>query len=165
MKKIKVVQIIGFILCFVYVGLFVSDLIWGYIGDFREMLFSVLLVIVSISMLTKGVFLKSQSTLWFGITLVLSAILMLIFSIFNVDYILYNYIYILLPIIASMINIAVFHNLIYIKVIILNITIAIPFVISKIVILDVFWYFLIGVISVFLGIVVCRFIKMKKEKV
>lgn len=165
MKKIKVVQIIGFVLFFVYVGLVISEFIWGYISDYRELLFSVLLAVVSINMLVKGVFLKSQSTLWFAITLVMYAILMTIFSIFNIDYNLYNYIFILLPIIASAINIVVFHNLLYIKVIILNLTLAIPFILSKFISLQTFWYYVIGVVSVLIGIIVCRCLKMKREKV
>lgn len=165
MKKIRVVQIIGFILCLLYVGLFITDIIWGYIGNYKELLFSILLVVVSISLLVKGVFLKSQSTLWFAITLVLFAIFMLISNIFNMNITIYNYIYILLPIIASMINIVVFHNLLYIKVIILNITIAIPFILEKYIPIQKFWFFVVGVVSIALGIFVCRLIKMKKEKV
>jgi len=165
MKKIKVIQIIGFVLFLVYVSLFIADFVLGFTGDYREILFSVLLAIISINMLTKGVFLKSQSTLWFSITLVLCAIIMLIFSIFNIDYNLYNYIFILLPIISSAINIAVFHNLLYIKVIILNITLAIPFVVNKLTYLEWQWILAIGAISVFVGIIICRVLKVKREKI
>jgi len=165
MKKIKVIEIIGFILFLIYIILVVSDLLWGYTGDFRELIFSIMLAIISLNMLTKGVFLKSQSTLWFAITLVLYAILMIIFNIFNIDYNLYNYLFILLPIIASVINIVVFHNLIYIKVIILNVTLSVPFILSKFLNLEIYWYVFIGVVSVFIGIIVCRCFKMKGEKV
>lgn len=165
MKKIKVIQIIGFILFLIYVFLVIGEIIFGFIGDYRELVFSIILALISMNMLTKGVFLKSQSTLWFAITLVMYAILMMIFSIFNIDYILYNYIYILLPIIASTINIVVFRNLLYIKVIILNLTIAVPFVVAKIIELQTFWYFIIGGIAILFGIIVCRFLNVKREKV
>lgn len=165
MKRIKVVQIIGFVLFLIYITLAISDLIIGYIGDYRELVFSILLAVISINMLTKGVFLKSQSTLWFAITLVLYAILVIIFNTINVKYNTFNYIFILLPIIASVINIVVFHNLMYIKVIILNITIAIPFILSKYLKLNNIWLFIIGIVSIFIGIILCRFFKMKGEKV
>lgn len=165
MKKIKVIEIIGTILFVIYVALVISEIIFGVMGDYRELIFSIILAVISMNMLFKGVFLKSQSTLWFAITLVLYAILMIIFSVFNIDYNLYNYIYVLLPIIASTINIVVFHNLLYIKVIILNITLVIAFVISKFTNFHDYLYFVIGGISVVVGIILCRFLKMGREKV
>lgn len=165
MKKIKIVQIIGFVLVLVYFLLIISELIVGYLKDFRELTFSILLVIVSINLLFKGVFLKSQSTLWFANVLILYAILMIVFNLLNIEYNNYIYIYILLPIISSIINIVIFHNLIYIKVIILNISLVVPFILYKFIKLDFYLYFIIGTISVLLGIIMCRFFKMKREKV
>jgi len=39
MKKIKVIQIIGFVLFLVYVSLFIADFVVGFTGDYREILF------------------------------------------------------------------------------------------------------------------------------
>lgn len=165
MKKIKIIQIIGFVLFFVYLGLFVADIVLGFAGEYREIVFSILLAIISINMLSKGVFLKSQSTLWFAITLVLYAIIMIVFSIYNIDYNLYNYIFILLPVISSAISIVVFHNLLYIKVIILNVTLVVPVILNKFIGVKWYWLLLIGILSVVLGIFVCRLLKVKREKI
>lgn len=165
MKKIKAIQLISVSLFFIYLTLFVSDLIWRYTRDDRQLLFSLVLVCLSISTLIKGVFLKSQSTLWFSITLVLYAILMVVFGLLKVDYSTYYYLYVLLPIIASIINIVVFGNLLYIKLIILNISIFIPIVIAEFVILSIFDCVILSAISIALGIIVCKCVKMGKEKV
>lgn len=165
MSKIRIVQIIGYCLFAIYIALIISEIVWGYLGDYRSIIFSIFLAIVSLSMIVKGVFLKSQSTLWFANTLLIYAIVMLIFDILNLDYILYNYIFILIPIISSLINIVSFHNLIYIKVIILNFTIVIPIVLSKFLHLDSYLYWIIGIVSVVIGVFVCRMVKMDKEKI
>lgn len=165
MKKIKVVQIIGYVLFIIYLGLIIGEWIWGYWKDFENIAFSILLAIVSLSLIYKGVLIKSSSTLWFAVSLIIYAITIIIFEYLKIDPQNYYYIFVLIPIIASLINLAVFQNLIYIKVIILNISIAIPVFLSRFLSLSIWWILFIRLISVFIGIIICRSINLDKERV
>lgn len=163
MKKIIIVKWLGIVLFVVYSVLLIIDFVFDFLGDWKIITFSIILAIISINMIAKGVIIKSSSTLWFAVSLILFAITIAIFDIKNIDPKQYYFIFSIIPIISSIINLAIFENLIYIKVIILNISIAIPVFV---------WYFwdfkfiinlIISVLSVIIGIVISRFINLNKE--
>ena len=109
--------------------------------------------------------LKSTSTLWFGLSLILYALAIVTFELIAFDAEKYYYLFVLIPIFSSLIVLAVFSNLIYIKVIIFNLSIAIPIIIYNIFWLTWWWASIIGVVCVGFAIVLCRMISFKKEKV
>ena len=163
MKKISIVKWIGIILFFVYITLIVVDLIFEVLGDYRILILSLVLALISMNMISKGVIIKSSSTLWFALTLILFAILIAIFELKNINPTEYYYIFSIIPIISSVINLAIFQNLIYIKVIILNISIVIPIFILYFFQLHLLLNLLIFVISIGLGIIISRGIPLNKE--
>ena len=164
MKKIRIVSVIGCALFILYILLIISELIWGYLEDTQLLLFSSVLAVISIIMLYKGVLIKSASTLWFAICLILFAISLVVFELVEIS-VEYYYLLSLLPIIASIVNIAIFHNLFYIKVIIINLSIFIPLLVTQFVLLDWWWVVLIYAISIVLGIILCRNLSLEKEKI
>lgn len=165
MKKVKIVQIIGIILFVIYVALIISELSFGYLGEVQNIAFSVILAIISLTLIYKGVLLKSGSTLWFAISLILYAILLIIFELLKIYVNDFYYLFVLIPIIASLINIAVFNNLIYIKVIILNISLAIPVFLVSFVEIEWWQTLIVVAMCLFAGIVICRLINFDKERV
>ena len=165
MKKIKIIQIIGITLFIIYIGLIISDILLNYMGDYKILTLSFILALVSINSIWKGVVLRSSSTLWFSITLILISITIVIFDLNALVVENYYFIFVLIPIIASLINLAIFHNLIYIKVIILNISIAIPTIIHYFYNLKVWWNILSFGVSIVLGIIICRLWNLDKENV
>ena len=165
MKRIRIIQIVGIILFVIYVGLFVFDLIWGVLSDLDSLVLSIVLAIVSMSLIYKGVILKSGSTLWFAISLILSAIFLILISLLDLSINDYYYVFAIIPIFASIFNLMIFGNKMYIKVIILNITILLPILIVRFYDLSIWLNILISVGSVILGIVVSRSINFSKEKV
>ena len=165
MKRIRIIQIVGIVLFVIYVGLFILDLIWGVLSDFDSLILSIVLAIVSMSLIYKGVILKSGSTLWFSISLILSAIFLIIISLLNLSLGDYYYVFAILPIFASIFNLLIFGNKIYIKVIILNITILLPILVVRFYDLSIWLNILISVGSVVLGIIISRSINLSKEKV
>ena len=164
-KKIKIAQIIGILLFSLYISLLLLDLLWGVLGEINNLIFSCVMAGISLSLIYKGVLLKSSSTLWFAITLILSAIVLIIFNLFGLDLNGYYFIFVLIPIIASIFNLIIFHYKIYIKVIILNISIAIPIFTAH------FWFenwwqnLIVGVVAIIIGILICRSINFEREKV
>ena len=165
MKKIKIVQVISLILFVIYVILIIFNFSVSFIKLQPITIFSIILASVSLSMLFKGVILKSSSTLWFSLNLILYAILIVISNVFNINYIYNNIYLILIPIIPSVITLAVFHNLMYIKVMILNLTIFIPFWVFENLTDNLWWVCSIGIVSIIGGIVICRLLIFNKEKV
>lgn len=165
LKKIKVVQLIGIGLFVLYVFMILTDIIFEYLGDYANMALSVVLAIISLNMIYKGVLLRSSSTLWFALSLILFAITIVVFELLKIDPIKYYYVFGLIPIISSLINVAIFKNLIYIKVIIINITIIIPIFLMYFSSLNMWWIAGIGFMGIILGVLICRMIKMDKEKV
>ena len=84
-KRVRIIQIVGLILVFVYLGLFVSNLVFGYMGSLDTFIFSIILVAIGFDLIYKGVLLKSSSTLWFANSLILFAILIFSFVIFSIN--------------------------------------------------------------------------------
>lgn len=165
MKKIRIIQIICSVLIIVYLGLFISDIIYGYMGDLETFVFSILLTLLSISLMFKGALLKSTSTFWFAICLILIAITIIIFKLINIDIEKFYYIFFIIPLIASVLNLLVFKSKIYLKVIILNISIIIPILINEFTKINWWVFSLIFGISIIIGIFICRSINFDKEKV
>ena len=165
MKKIKIIQTIGILLFLAYVVLFVLEVFFKYSIGLNVIVFSVLLAIISLNMVSKGVILRSSSTLWFAIVLILNAIFMILLSESYLMTVNIFYVFSIIPIIPSIILLAVFKNPIYIKVIILNI-----FIISSIVLWQEFnlgiWENVLNFgISILLSIVICRNLNFDREKV
>ena len=165
MKKIRIVQIVGILLFLVYVSFIILNYFKVSIISGKEtFIFSILLAVLSITLIYKGVLLKSSSTLWFALNLISYAIILLLFDIFDIKLNENYYILSLIPIIASIINLAVFGYLIYIKVIILNISIIIPVMLWQFIDINIWWLLAIALFSVLLGIIICRSIYFKREK-
>ena len=165
MKKIKIIQIIGISLVLIYVVLLISDLAWGYLGDINTLVFSVILVCIGLNLIHKGVLLKSTSTLWFAMCLIIFAICIIILKLNNQNVQDFAYLFGVIPLISSFINFALFHAKIYIKVIILNMSILVPIFTSQFLNLQWFIDVGIGVMAIILGILICRNINLDKEKI
>ena len=165
MKKIKIIQIIGISLVLIYVVLLISDLVWGYLGDINTLVFSVILVCIGLNLIHKGVLLKSTSTLWFAMFLIIFAICIIILKLNNQNVQDFAYLFGVIPLISSFINLALFHAKIYIKVIILNMSILVPIFTSQFLNLQWFINVGIGVMAIILGILICRNINLDKEKI
>lgn len=163
-KKIRIVQGIGFVLFLIYLALIISELIIGYLKDLQLVVFSGVLAIVSLTMIYKGVLLKSASTLWFAMCLILLAICLIVFELIDIGNENY-YLLSLIPIIASLINIAIFHNLFYIKIIILNLSVTIPLIITQFTNFTILINLLFFGISLIIGIIICRNISLEREKI
>ncbi|MCI5497682.1 MAG: hypothetical protein MR412_03745 [Firmicutes bacterium] len=163
-KRVKIIQIIGSLLVFVYLGLFVSNVIFGYLGALDTFIFSILLVAIGFDLIWKGVLLKSSSTLWFAICLILWAILILILKLYNQNIQEYIFVFASIPLIPSALNMIVFKNSIYLKVIIINISIIVPILLMQFLTLSWWWLVLIATASVGVSIVICRFIGLKRGR-
>ena len=161
-KRVKIIQIIGSLLVFVYLGLFVSNVIFGYLGALDTFIFSILLVVIGFDLIWKGVLLKSSSTLWFAICLILWAILILILKLYNQNIQEYIFVFASIPLIPSALNMIVFKNSIYLKVIIINIFIIVPILLMQFLTLSWWWLVLMATASVGVSIVICRFIGLKR---
>ena len=94
MKKIKIVQFIGILLFIIYVTLLLIDLTLNVLGDVKIIVFSCIMALISINLIAKGVILKSSSTLWFSITLILCAILIAVLEILQKNVSDFYYIFI-----------------------------------------------------------------------
>lgn len=165
MKKIHIVRLIGIVLFVVYLALIILELCIGALGDYAIYILSGVMAIVSLNMINKGVLLKSSSTLWFAITLILWAIVIMVLELCGLEERGYYYVFVLIPIISSLINVAIFRNLIYIKVIIINISIIIPVFIYRFADFNIWWVLAMGLLSIIVGIIICRMINLDKEKI
>lgn len=165
MKKIRVVQIIGIVLFLVYLILILLDIFNKIFGDYRLLIFSSIMAVVSLNMIFKGVIIKSSSTLWFAIFLIISSILIVVFEILKINIEEYYFVFAIIPIFSSLLNLVVFKNLIYIKVIIINLSILIPLIIQSFNNFNIWLNISIYIISILLGIITCRSINLNKENV
>ena len=85
MKKIRIVQIVGILLFLVYVSfIIINSFKISIIRGKETFIFSILLAVLSITLIYKGVLLKSSSTLWFALNLISYAIILLLFDIFDI---------------------------------------------------------------------------------
>jgi hypothetical protein len=165
LKRIKIIQITGVFLFLIYLALFVLEVFFKFKLDSNIIVFSALMAMISLNMLNKGVLLHSLSTLWFAIDLILNALAMMLISEFYLVHVNNYYVFSSIPIIPSLILLAVFRNPIYIKVIILNIFIIISTVLWQEYMLNP----LINVINfgagVVLSVLVCRNLNFGRENV
>lgn len=165
MKKIRVVQIIGIVLFLVYLILILLDIFNKIFGDYRLLIFSSIMAVVSLNMIFKGVIIRSSSTLWFAIFLIISSILIVVFEILKINIEEFYFVFAIIPIFSSLLNLVVFKNLIYIKVIIINLSILIPIIIQSFNNFNIWLNISIYIISILLGIIICRSINLNKENV
>ena len=113
MKKIRIVQFLGIVLFVAYLIVFVIDLVRGVLGDYKELIFSLFMAIIGINLIVKGVIIKSNSTLWFANVLIMMALTIAELRCLMIDVVENYYLFTIIPIIASVINLVVFKNLIY----------------------------------------------------
>ena len=165
MKRIRIVQFVGIALFIAYLLVFVTDLVRGVLGGYKETVFSLFMALVGVNLLVKGVLIKSNSTLWFANVLITMSLTIVVVSLVGLEITKVYYMFTIIPIFASVINLIVFKNLIYVKIIIINITIIVPAVIQFLKNLDIYWTVGLFVISVLIGILVCRLINFDKENV
>lgn len=164
MKKIKIAQNLGIILVLTYIVLVIANLIWGVLEDKSIFVFSVLIVLVGSNLIYKGTLLKSTSTLWFAYNLIFGAILIIILEIFRFSIGDYAYLFAILPLLPSLINVCMGVK-IYIKVMIINLSISIPIIITTFVKMQWYLICIVYLISIVMGIVICRNLNLDKEKI
>ena len=82
----------------------------------------------------------------------------------NFSYYEYIYVFAFLPIVTSLIFVC-FKNFNYIKVMIINLSIAIPILVSNILAIKIWLNIVIFIESILIGISICRLITTRKEKV
>ncbi|MBE5739039.1 MAG: hypothetical protein E7354_04870 [Clostridiales bacterium] len=164
MKKIRAIKYISIALFIWYISLIVMAYKTQYFEDKSNLYFSLLLASISLIMSFKGVVLKSYSTLWFALSLILYALIIILLEMKNIDYNSYKYFFILLPIVASLILVA-FGQKVYLKVVILNVSVAIPMLLDYFIELQIWLYIVVFIISVLIGILLCRTFGFDKETV
>lgn len=164
MRKIRAIKYIGLLLSIIYLLTILGVCFTEYIGGTENLVFSILLAVLSVFSCFKGSMIKSFSTLWFGITLILYAFLIIIFEVTEFSYFDYIYVFAFLPIVTSLIFVC-FKKFNYIKVVIINLSIAIPILLSNILDVKLWLNIAIFSISILIGIFVCRLINISREKV
>ena len=90
MKKIRAIKYISIALFIWYISLIVMAYKTQYFEDKTNLYFSLLLASISLIMSFKGVVLKSYSTLWFALSLILYALIIILLEMKNIDY-MYQY--------------------------------------------------------------------------
>ena len=165
MKKIRFVQSIGVILFLAYIVMLIVDFYKGFLGNYSQLILSIIMAIIGFNLLFKAVVIKSTSTMWFAIVLISMSLVVVIISLMNLDIENLYYVFAIVPLFASVLNLIVFNNLIFVKVIIINITIIVPTLIDYFYNLELYWSIGLFIISILMGIMVCKFIRFDKENV
>ena len=93
MRKIRAIKYIGLVLFFAYTMAIILTYFTSFVGDFDNILFSILLAVLSLFTCFKGTMIRSFSTLWFSVTLILYAILIIVFEITKISYDDYIYLF------------------------------------------------------------------------
>lgn len=158
-------QILGVILTLLYLTLFISNLIWGVFRDNYTYMFSIVIIIVGINTIHKGSLLKSHSTLFFALNLILGAILIVVIEILKLEIKNFIYVFTIIPILSSVLILAILRCKIYVKVIILCMSLSIPVFVYQFTNLEWCFLIIIGVLTTITGIVICRNINFDKEKI
>jgi hypothetical protein len=164
-KKIRIVQVVGIVLFLSYLLLFVVNVFRGLFADFYQILLSVIMTLIGFNLVFKGVVIKSNSTLWFANVLITMSLTIIILNLLKIDMDEILYLFTIIPIFASVLNLVVFNNLIYLKIIIINITFIVPALIQKFYKFELYCTIGMYVISILIGILVCRLINLDKENV
>ncbi len=165
MKKIKIIQCIGLVFVLLYVILVTLNLGFGLLEGKSTFIFSIIIVIVGFNLLFKGAIIKSASTLWFSLNLIFGAIFIIVLEITGGDIYQFYFVLGIIPILASLINLAILRTKIYTKVIILNVSLLIPILLIRFTKIGWLWVTIIGTITFILGIVICRNINLDKEQI
>lgn len=165
MKKIRFVQAVGVVLFLGYILLLVIDVFKGFLGDYYQLILSLIMAIIGFNLLFKAVIIKSSSTIWFAIVLISMSVVIITMSLYRIEIEKLYYVFAIIPLFASLLNLIVFNNLIYIKVMIINATIIVPMIIQQFYTLGNYWSIGLFVISILIGIIICRVINFDKEKV
>lgn len=165
MKRIRIVQLLGFLLVIIYIGLFIIDANFGLLQDMDTSVFSILLVLIGINLIHKGAIIASSSTLWFANNLIFGAITILLLNYLQLNLRDFIYIFAIIPIIPSLINLIILKVKIYVKVLILNASFIIPVLIFQFAYVQWYWILIVSVASLFLGVIICRNINLDKEKI
>ena len=165
MKKIRLVQIVGIILFIGYIILLIVDGINGFLGNYSQLVLSIVMAVIGLNLIIKGSVIKSNSTMWFAIVLISISVTIIIAGLLEINLIKNNYIFAVVPLFASFLNLIIFNNLTYIKVIIVNISIIVPMVIEYFYSFEFYWSIGLFVISILIGIMICRLINWGKEKI
>lgn len=164
MRKIRAIKYVGIALFVVYVVTIIFAHFTNFFGDYDVIAFSLVLASVALHLFYKGAVLKSFSTLWFALCLILYALCILAFEVWNIEYEDYFYLFAFLPILPSVLMVA-FGRVTYLKVIIVNLSISLPLLLFNYFNLS-FWLKLASfAISISLGIVISRCIYIGKEKI
>lgn len=163
MRKIRAIKYIGLVLFFAYTIAIILTYFTSFVGDFDNILFSILLAVLSLFTCFKGTMIRSFSTLWFSVTLILYAILIIVFEITKISYDDYIYLFAFLPIITSLVFIC-FKKFHYIKVLIINLSIAIPVLISKTTVFNLWLNIGCFMCFVILGIFIAGLLDGHKER-
>lgn len=165
MKKIRFVQAVGVVLFLGYILLLVIDVFKGFLGNYYQLILSLIMAIIGFNLLFKAVIIKSSSTIWFAIVLISMSVVIITMSLYRIEIEKLYYVFAIIPLFASLLNLIVFNNLIYIKVMIINATIIVPMIIQQFYTLGNYWSIGLFVISILIGIIICRVINFDKEKV
>lgn len=165
MKKIRVVQFLGIMLFVAYLIVFAIDIFRGVLGNSKELIFSLFMAFIGVNLIVKGVIIKSNSTLWFANVLIGLSLTIVLLEYFNLEIKDCYYWFAIIPLFASIINLIVFKNFIYVKVIIINLTIIIPTILQFFNKFNLYWTIGMFVISILIGILICRLINFDKENV
>ena len=164
MTRLKIVSFAGIFLFFIYLFLLITEWLYGYLGDYKDIIFSCVLAVVSLTLIFKGLLIKSTSTIWFSLCLILYALSIVVFDIINLNYLKYYSIFAFIPVISSLIILAIFKNLLYIRLIILNIFVACPIILNNIFNFKTWLFIIILIFAIILSVFVCRWIHFDKEK-
>lgn len=165
MKKIRLVQAVGIVLFIGYLILLLIDAINGFLGNNTQLVLSVIMAVIGINLIFKGTIIKSSSTMWFANVLISLSVTIIVANLLRVEMRQVYYLMAIIPLFASIVNLIVFNNLTYIKVIIINISIIAPIIIEYFYGFDIYWSIGLFVISILIGVMVCRLINLDKEKV
>lgn len=164
MAKIRIIKYLGIVLFIVYLVTVVLAFTTSYFGDLNIIAFTFVLALVSLHLCYKGAVLHSYSTLWFALNLVLYALLILYFEIMNIEYNSFYFLFTFLPLIPSLI-IVFWGKVGYLKVIILNLSVALPLTIFNFVTLDLWLQIGVFTFSILLGMFISKLFSLGKERI
>lgn len=163
MKKIRAIKYISILLFIIYISIILVAYLTDYISANATVWFSIVLAVVSINCCFKGAVLKSYSTLWFAVSLVLYALLIIVFEVNRISYGEFNYYFAVLPVVTSLIFIC-FGKLNYIYAIIINLSVAIPIFIINLFSLNIWLKIAVFTVFVLVGLLLSRAVYIKREK-
>ena len=85
MKKIRFVQAVGVVLFLGYILLLVIDVFKGFLGNYYQLILSLIMAIIGFNLLFKAVIIKSSSTIWFAIVLISMSVVIITMSLYRIE--------------------------------------------------------------------------------